>query len=146
MIPVCEIITAEQGPYEWGVRDCLTTAVALVTRATDVPQYRNWIAGLHQKSEKRAWGRAVKRGGPFKWHLENLQGHGRVVEEFGSGSLVFFQSLVRTRNGCALEAKRGQELMGFVDDGFDVWHWTPHGLSPVSNSPDVRGVITVCRQ
>ena len=143
MASVSDTLTAEQGAYKWGVRDCLTTARALAESASQEAgeRYRTGLARYHDMPEADAWMAALRAGGPAALHCQGLGDAAIEVYETQPGDLVFFHSAVTTRNGCWLDAGAGRELLGFVDESYEILHWTPHGLSAVINKPLVSMVL-----
>ena len=146
MATLSDILTAEQGTYECGVRDCLTTALAVANYMAPNPplkKYAKRIAAYHKLPENEAWIKAVKAGGPLQLHVAGLGNRATVVDSPLPGDLVFYESYLMTSNSCSFKAKRGHELIAFVDSGYAILHWTPTGLSPVINRPEVAAILRV---
>lgn len=137
---VSQILTSEQGRYEWTVRDCLTTARAVVVAKVGAERADRYVGGIsmyHAMPELDAWKLSMKHGGPAAHHSVGLEKIAETVDEPMPGDLVFFTSPVETRNLCRLDAGPGRELLGFVDDAYDMLHWTPSGLSIIVNQPPI---------
>ena len=144
MAPVSAILSAEQGPYEWGRRDCLTTARALIAGLCgECVDLTAW----HGLTEARAMACAVREHGSIAaaraTTIASLERVWVAAPPLEPGDIVELEGWVEV--GAGRRESCGGELMGFVGDECAIWHWTPTGLLPVSNAVGVARVYR-CRR
>ena len=145
---VSEILGSQQGPYEWCTRDCLTTAHALVEGLLGAgrgPDYSAW----HCMSEPRAIAK-VRRlyGGVGGAHFRGFASFDDVDVLSGDtplkpGDIVQLSGLVEVAGSLWDTAAKG-DLIGFVGDSHEIFHWAAHGLVPAGGAFEIAGVFR-CR-
>ena len=140
-ISASAVLSAQQGRYEWGVRDCLATALALVDALAPNEAASETAAEYHALTEAEAWKRVVSEGGPLTVYESVLQAP--RVDVFEPGDLVFVRSRIDTALGASRPAGAGKELVAFCDDSFALWHWTEAGLSEVVNRPRIAAILRI---
>ena len=132
---VSQILSDEQGEYEWRKRDCITTALSLYINLST--QFRMVVVEksieYHKMSEKDAWIRLLKNGGPLKYYAELFGDTAETVDTFAPGNLVFYDQPIRIC-GYDFKSSKGREAMGFVDESYQKLHWTPMGLKPIDST------------
>ena len=153
---VSAILSAQQGPYAWRERDCLTTAAALIEGLAGWRygnRYRHEIRRWHGMAEPRAIALIRARfGGVGSAHAE---GFGARPERYGiamlpgavahrPGDIVQLAGRVEVMGGWWDTAVKG-DLLGFVADGCEILHWCPSGLAAAVGECRVERVFR-CRQ
>ncbi len=156
VISASAILSTEQGPYEWGIRDCLTTARAIIDGVGGrryASRYGRAIGRWHRMSETRAMARIRKEfGGVGSAHAE---GFGARPRWYGvdvlpgdtprePGDIVQLGGHVSVMGQAWDTATRG-DLIGFVVDGCEVWHWSLTGLAMVDDGYEIRRLFR-CRR
>jgi len=150
--PTTRILSEQQGRYQWGERDCLSTAALLVRDATGK---RLPIKGWQRTSEARAVVKAVQQYGSVE------AGHAAVLEKVGyipllaeheafkqaiknygkgedtlarlrapeiqPGDILTIATPVVFDEGPA-DVDHGVATLGFVADTYEVYTWAPNGL------------------
>ena len=128
---VVDIITEEQGRYEWGVRDCLTTAARIVEARTGrPPAIKSWRSAREATAIRRA---LRAHGSTAAAHTAVLGGLG--FRRMGRGAdlepgdiltleppVMFMEGPAWPLNDC--------HLLGFVAETYEVYTWTTRGLRP----------------
>ena len=133
---VTEALTAEQGRYEWGVRDCLTTAVAVLhALGRSAPDYQEWRdCGSELRATCRALirhgniaqaHRAVFESAGLRWHTPDFV-HGPDV-----GDVLVVIGSVRDKTGTVYEIEYPMAHLAFVSESYEAWSWRGHALAPV---------------
>ena len=142
MRTVSAILSSEQGLYEWRIRDCVTTGLALYRHLC--PRPRDEVFGIfqyyHDQPEIEAWRLAARRKGQLQVWRNALAGDAVEVDERAPGDFLFFNQTIFVKPSFAFDARRGRECLAFCGDDFAVLHWTPSGLKPIA-APLPRHVI-----
>ena len=144
MASVSAVLGTVQGPYEYGVRDCLITALALATDAVGPSRaapYREWVADRHAMSEREAWKLTIWEGGELAVACRVLAGIAERVDDMAPGDLIFIDQPMVTRNNHRLGARPGREIGAFCDESFELLYWTTTGLSTIVNAPRRAAVL-----
>ena len=145
------VLSAEQGAYQWGTRDCLTTLNAMIEyqlgegRGIDMHVW-------HGMSEPRAMAKAKKAYGSLAdAHIAILQKLPGIkvldgkAHEAQPGDIVQLEGRLATE-GSGWDTQAGA-ILGFVADTHEIFHWTPARLAPLGQDSDCRvAVIFRCRQ
>ena len=143
MAAVSTILSGENGPYEWGQRDCLTTARALIFALSGE---RVELTAWHGLTEARAMAAARRRHGSIAAArasaIASLERVWVAAAPLEPGDIVELDGAVEVGGG---RRESNRDLMGFVGDECAIWHWTPTGLLPVSNAVRVARVYR-CRR
>lgn len=145
---VNEALSRCQGPYEWGKRDCMTVAKALVEFRLGRGSYVNY-ADVHTEDEKRRYVRAVREHGTFRlalldhfWEIagvEVLPGDTPILP----GDMVILGGTIDVEVGAWDTEKRGA-LLGYVTDEYEILHWYPYGLRRAAGNYKITEVVR-CR-
>ena len=145
MIGVVGALSAQQGRYQWGVRDCLTTARAVVeAQSGRVIDYSYW----HRMSEADAWRQARRRWGSIRLAhaavftvagLDELPRRRWREDNFRAGDLVVLGGTVRMGHE-KRDASRGHDSLGFVTPACEVWHWRSSGLAAITSELVIHGI------
>ena len=148
MASVTEIIDSEAGPYEWGVRDCLTTASALVEGLGGGAQidYSLW-RGM---SEEKALAKAKKKFGGVAEALAVEFASWKNIEILGGDHRLLPGDIVQLHGtamgwGETFDTAKTGDLIGFVDESFTILHWYSQGLRPVDGYQNIVRVFR-CRR
>jgi len=136
---ITQVLSSQQGSYEWGKRDCLITTEEICFAQGIVVNYFSW----HFYSEREAIMIARKEyGSMFQAHMEIL----------GEAGMEFFDEIQTPGNICLLEGRiessqlgikmnrKNLTMLGFVTESYEVWSWFKAGLFPLSKY-DVKGVM-----
>ena len=157
MKTVSEILSAQQGPYKWGQRDCLTTAKAIMAEylgPESVPEeYDRWQA----VSEAEALAKAkLEFGGVASAHekfLSGVQGIEIITLREGEvltgthrqpGDIVGLIGKIEVYSGNWNTEEKG-DIIGFVGDCHNIFVWSTIGLLEASGDFSIS-VIFRCRK
>ena len=144
MASVTEILDSEAGPYEWGERDCLTTAGALVAGLSGEkfrPDYSKW----HALPELEAMAKAKREfGSVAEAHASGFINYDNIVIIDASndqslikpGDIIQLRGTVMGWGGTFNTAKTG-DLLGFIDASYTILHWYSLGLRPVDGYQNI---------
>ena len=133
MASITDVISANQGEYLWGVRDCLITAQnVLNSQNKRFPDYSDW----HALPEQRAIVKARQQYGSVSEAHSNLfrkEGlHIIAGDNIRPGDIVIMIGDIRCeRLNLHWNTHDKCELLGFVTETYEVWTWFLHGLMPV---------------
>ena len=127
-----DIISDQQGRYQWGVRDCLTTASAFVEESSGKPLNLN---AWRLQTEARAVAKAKRI---YAGAVET--GHRNVLKQYGyrplgsetpirPGDILSLAAPVEFPEGIA-HVDHGVATLGFVADTYEIYTWSQHGLRP----------------
>lgn len=145
---VSDILSAQQGPYQWGTRDCLTTAQALIEGQLGPgrgPDYSDW----HAMSEGRAIVVAAKRYGSYgAAHVAvfgALDGMDMLPGEapLEPGDIVWLTGEVDAA-GEQWDLERVGGVLGFVGESHEVFVFARPGLTPAAGAFCVERIFR-CR-
>ena len=150
MAAVSAILSACQGRYEWGTRDCLTTAQAVIgglLGADAVPD----VSEFHSVSMARATALMRRRyGGYFEAHMAVLSTVPGLeimrTERSGvlrPGDMVWLEGEI-SAGGERFELDAYGGMMGFVDETCAVLVFCSHGLAPAEGAFS-RVMVARCR-
>ena len=147
---VNQLLSGIQGRYEWGKRDCLTTAVALIEyflgegRAPD-------IAIFHAMTEPQAYKLAVRRYGSYRKGLKRVLSGQRGVSILSGGEnavtpgdIVIMGGIIDVA-GTKWDTSKKGVLLGYVTDEYEIMHWYPYGLRRTTGEFEILEVIR-CRK
>ena len=156
MSAVSDILSAQQGAYEWRTRDCLTTTRALIEGLAGrrhAHRYGREIGTWHRLPEARAIASIREEfGGVGSAHAA---GFGRHPAWFGvdvlpgdtprqPGDIVQLAGAVIVMGNNWDTDKLG-DLIGFVTNSCEIWHWAASGLAPASGDYRIERVFR-CRR
>ena len=145
-----DVLSACQGPYEWGKRDCLTVAAALMEFFLGKDQVSRYLA-FHALPEKDAYTLALRAyGSSHEAHRAIFSGRDGVSILPGGetallpGDIVIMGGIIDA-HGAKWDTARKGVLLGYVTDEYDVMHWYPYGLRRTTGEYEVLEVIR-CRR
>ena len=138
MAPITDVITRQQGFYEWGVRDCLTTVQAVCEASfRPTPDYKEW----HALSELKAIARAIDRYGSLRdAHLAVFQDAGlRIFPRtngmaFAPGDILILCDGVYDRRDVFVAFGKNMAHLGFVAENHEVWTWYDRSMGTVRSA------------
>ena len=138
MATIADAISRQQGFYEWGVRDCLTTVRAICEASfRPVPDYAEW----HALTELKAIARAIGRYGSLRdAHLAVFQDAGlRIFPKtrgisFVPGDILILCDGVYDKRDVLVEFGKNMAHLGFVAENHEVWTWYDHSLGTVRSA------------
>ena len=139
MSAVSETLSAHNGPYEWGVRDCVTTANALTdallgrdSRIDTAP----WHTMGHDRAVAKALHRHATLGAAYEagfcasGALRSLRANGTPLVP---GDIVVLAGEV-TAGGVRWDVERLGGVLGFVGDSHEVYVFARAGLAPAQGA------------
>lgn len=143
MAEITQIISSQQGTYEWRVRDCLITAAAVIkAQGLQPPDYSSW----HALEEIEAMRLAQEvHNSLFEAHCFTFDLVGLVVQDLvrKPGDICLLEGhLSNRRLGMSMDVKNITRL-GFVVDNYEIWTWFQSGLFPLHDY-SIRGIVR-CR-
>lgn len=148
MSRISDILSAQQGRYEWRKRDCLATAHALIEGLLGKgrgPDYSEW----HGLSEGRAIVTAINRYGSYGAGHVAVFGalDGMEVLEgdmpLEPGDIVWLAGEVEA-GGEHWDLERAGGVLGFVGDSHEIFVFARPGLTPARGDYQVERIFR-CR-
>ena len=142
MASISQVLSSQQGPYKWGVRDCLLTAQAVIqSQGLIPPDYSRF----HQMEESVAIRSTQKIfGSMLNAHTMLFQHAGlKLVHNHRVGDILLLEGNISS-NSLEATINVGQiTRLGFVTNNYEIWTWFDFGLYPV-HKYDVKGIFS-CR-
>ena len=149
MISVNQVLSSCQGSYEWGKRDCLTVAAALIEFFLGegaAPDY----GIFHSVPEKDAYRFALKAWGSSREAHRALFSARRGVSVLSGGEnatrpgdIVIMGGIIDV-HGAKWDTEKKGVLLGYVTDEYDVMHWYSYGLRRTTGEYKILEVVR-CR-
>ena len=142
---IAAVLSGQQGAYQWGVRDCLTTAAAAVRGAlAREPNYAPW----HALPEREALRRAIQQFGSLAaGHVSVLgavPGVAVLSPAAGApqpGDLVCLEGEIVAPGVAPWRTGSTRHLLGFVAPSCAIWTWTAAGIRPAGGDYEVTEVF-----
>lgn len=151
MSKISETISLFQGSYEWGRRDCLVVATALIEMSLG-PNTAPDCSAWHRMPEAKAFVEAKRKHGgvgqAYAAALAKVPGIKRYTISEASiepGDIVQLGGVVKVMGGEFDTEKRGH-VIAVVDDSYDLLYFTPMGLRPISSMPCVYAIWRCAKQ
>ena len=143
---VNEVLSLCQGPYEWGKRDCLTVATALIEFFLGegaAPPY----GIFHSVPEKDAYKLALKVWGSSREAHREIFSARRGVSVLSGGEtavrpgdIVIMGGLIDV-HGAKWDTERKGVLLGYVTDEYDIMHWYSYGLRRTTGEYEILEIV-----
>ena len=131
MASISRVISDCQGLYEWGKRDCLLTASAVIrAQGQRPPDYKSW----HAMDESQAILLAIQQyDSMIKAHSEVFLNSGLKMTHSPKqpGDICLLEGVLKNNQlGIFMDVKAVTRL-GFVTESYEVWTWFKPGLYPL---------------
>ena len=135
-----------QGKYEWGKRDCLTVAAALIEHflgAGAAPEYETF----HSIPEKDAYKLALDTWGSSREAHRALFSAQRGVSVLSGGEtavrpgdIVIMGGIIDV-HGTKWDTLKKGVLLGYVTDEYEIMHWYSYGLRRTTGEFEILEVV-----
>ena len=151
---VTAVLEAERGRYEWGVRDCCTTTVALCEAllGRHLDDLRKSMQRFHIHSREPSAIHAAEAAygsvGMAYYHmLRHIEGIDVLSERTGvvPGDIVWLEGGVSLSGGALSADAHGASVIGFNGDDAALYVWSPRGLRAAWSQEAPRRVFR-CRR
>ena len=132
-----DVFSQQSGPFQWRVKDCLTTASLVIKSYNCIPpNYSSWH--VYSNENKATIMARKKYGTLYRGHLNMFKEVGlsmytsMTTHTIKIGDICLLGGIITdTRTGIIWDTEKHGTQLGFVGNGYDIWTWFKTGLSPV---------------